>query len=387
MTLGRLKTLGILNAKNLVGWRSDRKIVVLSVDDYGNVRLESRAARRRMDRQGLKIYSRFDALDTLETRRDLEALYEVLTSVSDGEGRPAVVTPFAVPCNINFEMMAETGYVNYFFEELPDTFQKLSESDPDAYGGAWELWKEGIELGLMVPQFHGREHLNVRMLEEKLAERDHEVLTALKNRSFTSISSNSRPVSPLAAFDFWKFDENEEFIGIIEDGCRRFENVFGYRATNFTPPSFTAHPVLNDTLRRQGIEWIDAAIMMKEHQGEGRYKRKFNYTGKVTAGGLHVMVRNVVFEPTSNRAIDWPSYGLRQVEAAFRLRRPAIISSHRVNYCGHIDEENRKSGLIALENLLHGITERWPDVLFMAANELGALILDGKTITQTELLN
>jgi hypothetical protein len=35
----------ILNLKNLVGWRTKRKIVVISVDDYGNVRLDSKKAR------------------------------------------------------------------------------------------------------------------------------------------------------------------------------------------------------------------------------------------------------------------------------------------------------------------------------------------------------
>jgi hypothetical protein len=45
-----------------------------------------------------------------------------------------------------------------------------------------------------------------------------------------------------------------------------------------------------------------------------------------------------------------------------------------VNYCGHIDEKNRKTGLMALKLLLKNITERWPDVEFMAANELGVLV-------------
>ena len=33
------------NLKNVFGWRTRRKIIVLSVDDYGNVRLASRKAR------------------------------------------------------------------------------------------------------------------------------------------------------------------------------------------------------------------------------------------------------------------------------------------------------------------------------------------------------
>ena len=89
-------------------------------------------------------------------------------------------------------------------------------------------------------------------------------------------------------------------------------------------------------------------------------------------------VRNVVFEPTHNRGIDWVNYSLRQVEIAFRWNRPAIISSHRVNFCGHIDPNNRKKGISALKELLHKIVQKWPDVEFMSANELGDLILNSK---------
>ena len=42
------------NAKNIVGWKTKRKIIVLSVDDYGNVRLASREARKTLDKAGIK---------------------------------------------------------------------------------------------------------------------------------------------------------------------------------------------------------------------------------------------------------------------------------------------------------------------------------------------
>jgi len=64
--------------KNLPGWRTRRKLLVFSVDDYGNVRLDSGKAREDLDRAGLKALSRFDAYDTLETREDLEMLFGVL---------------------------------------------------------------------------------------------------------------------------------------------------------------------------------------------------------------------------------------------------------------------------------------------------------------------
>jgi len=381
MSLAELKSAMLLNAKNLIGWKSDRKVVVFSVDDYGNVRLDSKEARLRMNRKGLKIHSRFDALDTLETREDLEALFEVLTSVKDRNGRNAVITAFAVPCNINFEKMAEDGYRKYHYEPLTDTYRKLSALYPGSYDGAWELWKEGMALGLMVPQFHGREHLNLKVLDEKLENRDRHLLIALENRSFTSISSSGYDtISPMAAFDFWEFEENDRFHTIIGDGIHWFEKVYGYQPEHFTPPVYHAHPTLYPTLESYGIRYIDAALYTRIHQGEGRFTRTFNYTGKRVGDNLRVMVRNVVFEPSMKRNVDWPAYAMKQVEAAFRWNRPAVISSHRVNFCGHIDEENRRNGLSELKVLLNGITRRWPDVEFMAANELGGLLRGGSGI-------
>jgi hypothetical protein len=105
-----------------------------------------------------------------------------------------------------------------------------------------------------------------------------------------------------------------------------------------------------------------------------KYKKAFIYTGKVNKGGIKSVVRNVVFEPTEDRGIDWVAFAMIQIEAAFRWNRPAIISSHRVNFCGLIEEKNRETGLNALRQLLKKIREKWPDVEFIGAGDLGKLI-------------
>jgi hypothetical protein len=202
--------------------------------------------------QGVKARNRFDRLDTLETRQDLEMLYEVLRSVRDQNGRHAVFTPFALPCNIHFEKVEAGGFREYHYELLPETFQKLSVRQPEAYDGAWEKLREGIDAGLMVPQFHGREHLNLKVFEEMLQKKEPQVITALKNRSYTGISdSGYKTISQLAAFDFWKFEENERFHDIIRDGLNRFEQVYGYRSHHFTPPAGREHPVIHKVPERE----------------------------------------------------------------------------------------------------------------------------------------
>lgn len=363
------------NIKNIFGWSTSRKIVVISVDDYGNVRIDSPKARSQMDKEGLKVKSIFDAVDALETREDLEMLFEALSSVKDKYGNHAVLTPFALPCNIDFEKMAENNYNQYSYELLSDTYNKMEAYYPKAYGKAWEFWNEGIDKGFLKPQFHGREHLNLKVFNEKLAARDSELLIALKNRSFSSIkSSGYKSISYTAAFEFDKFEENKQFKEIIKTGLDAFEKVFGYRSLHFNPPGGREHPTIHKYLKDFGVWFLDTPLIKREHQGSGNYKKILNYTGKKNHLGMTYQVRNVVFEPVQNRGFDWVDYSFKQVEAAFFWNRPAIISSHRVNFCGHIDPKNRQIGINALKELLKKIVHKWPDVEFMSSVQLGDLI-------------
>ncbi|OYU85058.1 MAG: hypothetical protein CFE24_03620 [Flavobacterium sp. BFFFF2] len=371
----QIKETAFWHLKNLGGKRTSKKLVVFSVDDYGNVRLDSPQARTNMDAAGMPCYSRFDALDTLETAADLEALYEVLRSVKDSKGNHAVFTPFALPCNIDFEKMAADDYQQFFHENLPDTYSKLEALQPAAYQGAWKLWQQGMAEGIMSPEFHGREHLNLILFHDKLNKKSPDLLTALKNRSYTSISEEGYPtISSTAAFDFATTDQLEPMKKVIQDGLNRFEAVYGKRSHYFTPPVYSIHHSLYPTLVQNGVTHIDLGLMHREHQGNGVYKKSLNYMGKNTHEGLQIMVRNIVFEPTEDRGIDWVQYTLRQMEAAFRMKKPAVISSHRVNFCGHIDPKNRQKGLETLKKLLQEMLRRWPDIEFVSAQQLTQMI-------------
>jgi len=294
-----------------------------------------------------------------------------LSSVKDKNGSPAIFTPFALPCNINFEAIAENGFQDYAYELLPETYKKLTEIDSNSYEGTWKLWNEGIEKGLMKPQFHGREHLNLKVFNEKLKQRDYELITALKNRSYTSISNTGYPtIKYTAAFEFDKFTENNDFESIIKDGLKRFEEVYGYKSLHFNPPGGREHPLIHKFLKDNGVKYLDTQFIKHEHQGDGKWKKILNHTGKKNHLGMTFQVRNIVFEPTNKQNYDPVSYALKQVETAFFWQKPAIISSHRVNFCGHIDENNRSEGLGALKELLKRIIEKWPEVEFMSSVDL-----------------
>lgn len=361
------------NIKNISGWRTNRKLVIFSIDDYGNVRLDSKAARDNLRKDKISLTSHFDRLDTLETRDDLESLYTVLSSVEDKYGNPAIFTPYALTCNIDFEAMANNGYSEYAYEILPKTFEKLALKDAKAYSGTWELWKEGIDKGLMKPQFHGREHFNLNIFDDLLNKRSENLLKVLKQNSYVSIPDHRNYKNGwTAAYSFDDKKETEGFLDNVRDGLKMFKEVYGFDSKVFTPPAqqFPLH--LEPKLSALGLEYIDRPRSLKRHLGNGRYQMEKHKLGGGTT--MLELVRNVVFEPTTDRVSNWVDFSFRQIEAAFFWKKPANISSHRVNFCGHIDPENRKVGLTALKQLLHKIVERWPDVEFISADQLGDII-------------
>lgn len=355
------------NIKNISGWHTNRKLLAFAIDDYGNVRLNNKEAALALGEQS---GNRFDAYDTLETREDLEQLFEVLSSVNDGNGGTACFTPYTLPCNLDFEALAANGFQEYAYETLPVTFEKLSAKQPVAYEGAWALWQEGVSTGLLAPQFHGREHINLRHFHELLQKRDAKLLASLQHRSLAGLPpSRHAQVGWTAAFSFWDLAELDHHVDILQDGLHAFEQVFGYRAIAFTPPAQQLHPSLYPLLQQQGIKAIDRPFHYRQHLGYGKYQQQIDYMRWDAKVGMVKLVRNVVFEPTI-RNTDHVGKAMQQIEAAFRWHKPAIISTHRVNFCGHIDPANRKKGLKDLKELLQKIVKRWPEVEFWNGGRL-----------------
>ncbi|TVQ41235.1 MAG: hypothetical protein EA370_02510 [Wenzhouxiangella sp.] len=359
--------------KNIRGWRTPRNLVAIAVDDYANVRVASRQARERLIEAGLDLSSQMDRYDTLETLQDLEALFEVLDSVRDAKDNPAVFTAYALSANPDFGAIREDGQ-HYQPEPVTATFERLAAEQPEAYEGAWSLWQEGTARGLIRPQCHGREHLNVAMFEHKLNSGALDLRANLEHDSLAGVTKD--PAMPGVAFShaFGMHDRSEltRHREILADAFDRFECVWGFRSTTFTPPAQQLHPDLHEEVAQFGVASIDKPLRCYRPLGNGMRRREVNQSGRQRGQNHVTVVRNVVFEPGKDMGFDPVSRALEQVEAAFFWRRPAIISSHRVNFCGHLDEDNRKRGLEALDRLLKALVKRWPEVEFVSVDALVA---------------
>lgn len=348
--------------------------MVIESDDWGSICMPSKGTFERLVRKNIRVdkcpYTSFDAL---ASETDLEDLFSVLTEFRDKNGDHPVITANAVMDNPDFERIRESHFREYHSEPFTETLNKYPKHQK-----TFGLWKQGMSDGLFFPQFHGREHLNVKGWMKKLRDGDLTLRTIFDEGMFWAGSGedDEHSVHLRAAFDADDYGEIENHKKIIQEGLRQFEALFGYRSKSFIAPNFVCHPVLNKTLHDEGIRYHQGMkyrklplIGDKERGLQRRIQGDKNETGQ------YELVRNCVFEPSQHPdAHDTVGECLKAIRNAFFWKKPAIITAHRLNFIGFIDSSNRERNLKQLRKLLNTILNRWPDVEFMTSVEVGELI-------------
>ena len=363
---------------NLPGWRTKRKLLVIESDDWGSVRMRSNKDREQLIQKGIvEEFNHYNRCDTLATKDDLNALYEVLQKHRDRNSHPAVFTPVTITGNPNFEAIEKDGFEHYHFEKFTETLSKYYGSG----NGIHDLWMQGIDEGLFKPQFHGREHLNVAEWMRALQKGDQATRTAFEHGMWGFILNKSEinTISSFqAAFDLFEPEDLKVQEKVIREGLEHFESLFGYRATFFVPPNGLFNNSLEKVAAGNEIYYLSRAKRQSEPLGKGNTQTVYHTLGKKNELGLVTLTRNCEFEPSQEKK-DWVDSCLSDIKIAFRMRKPAIVSAHRVNFIGTLEESNRTRGLKQLDQLLASVTKQWPDVEFITSDQLGDIIT-GKEI-------
>ncbi|MBE0652766.1 MAG: hypothetical protein IH594_03150 [Bacteroidales bacterium] len=175
-------------------------------------------------------------------------------------------------------------------------------------------------------------------------------------------------------------DPNEIFFleEVLKEGLKLFEKLFKYKARFFVAPNGPFPNRLESVLNQCGIKYISQPKIQLEVLGYGKTRKVLHYLGMKNKYGQIYLTRNCYFEPGSPLKSDWINSCLKDIETAFRWKKPAIICSHRVNYIGGINVNNRQKSLLELKKLLNSIIRQWPDVEFISSDLLGKIIMESK---------
>ncbi|MCD4664796.1 MAG: hypothetical protein K8R68_05940 [Bacteroidales bacterium] len=362
------------NLSNLPGWRSSRKIIVIESDDWGSIRMPSKRAYEELKLKGIDIDSgdsyRYNQYDTLASHDDLAGLFGALSKYKDKNGHHPVITAVSLVANPDFEKIRNSGFSEYFYEAFTETLKKYGREN------AFDLWKEGIKTHLFVPQFHGREHLNIQLWMNALRANDTETRLAFDHNCWGFNNKHPHNISYQAAFDLDSPDELDYQHQIIADGLQLFEKLHNYKAGFFVPPNGPFNNTLEMTAAENGIKWMSASKIQREALGGGQTKRVMHWLGQRNKHNQRYITRNCFFEPSSTLKNNWVDSCLNDISLAFKWHKPAVISTHRVNYIGAHNPENRDNGLKQLSELLKVMVKKWPEVEYITSNNLGDIMVN-----------
>ncbi len=382
-----IKSKIICNLSQIPGWRTNRKIIVIESDDWGSVRVHNREAFLGMQAVGLDVSkTHYDTVDALESNEDLQDLFSILSDIKDKSGNHPVFTPMCIMGNPDFDKIAASNFEEYYFQPLEETLNEYPKHDK-----VLDMWKKGIEEKLFSPALHGREHINVVRYLRILQTGDEGMRTAFSHKSVgaSSFKGKSYPNYLGALFPESK-DEVKQLHLYLKEAGTLFEKYCGYKPLAFIAPNAEEPKELEATLNDIGVKYLTRSKNRLYPLGDGSFKRELNWLGKQNSLGQICIVRNCFFEPVAwgehSYVKDWIGNCLKEIEIAFRWKKPALISTHRVNYVGFIDPANRDKGIKSLRLLIKSIQNLWPDVEFLSTNELGQLIESERSSLLTNTL-
>lgn len=358
----------IKNLSNIPGWRTNRKIVVIESDDWGSIRMPSNQARLNMMSNGIFMGNeerkRYTNYDTLASKADFEVLYNTLQSFKDINGNHPKITAVSVVANPDFDKIKASNFKEYYYEPFTTTLKRYGQEN------AFEMWQLGVKENIFVPQFHGREHLNVQVWLRDLQKRNKQTMEAFNHKCWGYANENKLGIDYQAAFDLEYKREISYQKQVIKEGLNLFKKIHGYRADFFVPPNGPFNNQLEKIAADEGIKYMSASKIQKEPLGQGKFQTKFHWLGQSNINGQRYITRNCFFEP-SDSSKNWVETCLADIRLAFKFKKPAVISSHRVNFIGGLDKKNRELGNYKLEQLLKKITHNWPHVEFLTSSEIG----------------
>lgn len=351
------------------------RYLILESDDWGTIRMKSSEVYQSLLNKGYPVaLCPYTTNDSLETDADMELLLEVLTSVKDANNNPAVLTANWIAANPDFNRIRNSDFREYFYEPSIQTLQKYPDSEHVYY-----LQKEGLKHGVFFPQFHGREHVHIYTWMAALRDGRGPIREAFDSDmiSFNSSANPGCEADLMDVYNAWNEVDMRLSMQSMEEGLNMFRSTWGYHSKTAIAPCYYWHQDHEELMKKWDVELLQGMLVQKHPiLRNGQWRKRYHYTGQDNRFGQKYSVRNVMLEPSLNPGQDVVSNALKLTAKAFDSNRPAIVSTHRLNYMGRINPRNRENGLRQLQAFLTSVVKEWPDVQFIHSAGLAELLFN-----------
>lgn len=363
-----MKELFKKNILNFRGKSLHKKLIVIESDDWGSSRMPSREVSQTLINKGLLNKNNpFDTLDCLENAQDFQSLFEVLGTFRDHLGNAPIMTANMVMANPDFDAIKKNDFRDYKYEVITKTYKRVA-----GFSNTFDHLQEGIRARLISPQFHAREHLNTSLWMHYLQNHNQNFHFAFDQGCFSikDVSPTNRRNNIMASYDYYSSADLGVIERSIKDGLALFETVFNKKSETTIAPCYVWDHHIEEIFNGVGITTFQGSKYQNiPVSGSNNFRQKLHYMGQKESNNTY-FIRNCLFEPALNTKIDWVNKCMESIKVAFLWNKPAVIGTHRINYVGGIETQNREENLELLRSLLSRILKRWPEVEFVTSEEL-----------------
>ena len=365
---------------------SQTPAVVFQSDDWGACRVfnnleEAERVSKYLDGNYVR-YNGEAVRSTLEKPEDLDRLFTILLKHTGGDGLPAVYTANYVTCNPDYSAIRRKNFKELFTLEIPAVPSNWERGDFITKA------KEGMDLGVWDPQYHGMLHMNPFQWMKLLRRRHEQTRALFDSQSFAGMNG-------INCAEYSKTETEKEQRLLVSKGLEAFKKAFGYHSHSAVAPNYVWQPKTEKLLAERGIKVIQGKnLQAKNSSVFGRVKDKIvkwrgiesaNRHCEIEMGdrniglGIIYLVRNVTFEPLIQNGIAAVEKALETIRRLWSEGQPAVICTHRFNFTA-LNESLRNESFMAMDALLDGIEKLNPNVRYLTDWELGQQYLKGYSV-------
>jgi hypothetical protein len=280
---------------------------------------------------------------TLESADDVRELASVLLGWRGGDGHPPVWQANTIVANPDYAALHPPLFE---VEELP-LVPAPGLPARWARPGMWDAVHQAEADGVWWAELHGLHHLPETAW-----------LTALRRGQDDARRAHEQ-ASPIgsaveASGEFDASEPRELRAENLRKALHVFRLLFGRTPTSFCPPDYRFDDWFEQLAEAVGVTTFQGKAEQAGHALPPLRRRWLGIRFPQHEGARFYMPPRIAFEPTGNAAAP----GRRGLEAALHAAReawsqgrPAVISSHRMNYA-HLDAAWSQAGRAALSALL-----------------------------------
>jgi hypothetical protein len=326
-----------------------KKYVIFESDDWGLERAkDDNALQTIIDKYSKNKISRWTT-DAIESVEDLEMLFQLFDTFKNKfEHNPVLTANFI------------THNIDYSSQDVLQ-FKPISEGYNFGDNNLFAKYKEGVEKNYFIPQLHGFSHYNTKVLEKDFHSKNFQ-----EDFTIGFPMAKSTIKGSLQLYRGECFDPNFEIT--IKTATNVFKDVFGYYSKTFIPPNYLYDDKQNSILYANHIEQLQSSAHFLTQKGKNTihpYFRKNN---------------NLLYSVRGGRLDTHPDYNflaeqcIKEIEAMFSYKTPAIIDVHRVNFSGKYFPETRQKTIEEMHKVLLYLYKNHPDVIFISSDALEGIL-------------